>query len=190
MSVDDYNPLAYKNKREVNSDVIKVFFKICEIEKKPHISDEFGERFNFNIQKPPGTVPLNFYMNSIEFFALKLYPAKSLEEALEELGYRTVQVYFDSPFGAVLKVLAGILGPYNGAKNYAQTISKRFPWSVNTMEEVRQGYVRYRVQGIPGTGAMMRGAIKASVEAASGKIKKITTTIEAAENLVHEIELY
>jgi uncharacterized protein (TIGR02265 family) len=156
----------------------------------PEILRIVATEFDFHYYDSPLTYPFAKFLLLAEYLAKQFFPDLELTEALEEIGYRTALYSSKIAGGGVLRTLAGVLGPYKGAPILVKAMTNRMPWSRQEIEEIRPHYIRYRIRDVPGTGFVLRGILRAGVEFTGGKVKKITTTHLAEEDIMHEIELY
>lgn len=138
------------------------------------------------------SLPLNYpYMSYLEIaktICEQLYNEyENIDKAYEQLGYDMTQVYFQTMAGQVIKALATIIGPINGAKQIVKILSTRLPWASHELEEVYPGYLRYRIKNLPGSHYIMRGILRGSLAAGGAKnILITTTTLISNADIIHE----
>jgi uncharacterized protein (TIGR02265 family) len=176
--------------RFVSGKMVQAVLESCNVHQNPQLLEMIKTRFGFDLDFVPTNFPYDKYMQINEFVARELYPQQDLQTALEKIGYDSVHYYFRHPTGQILKTMAGVLGVQRGAKIFVQNMKHRLPWGIHELEEVQPKYVRYRVRLVPGTGAMIRGTMRASVEVTGGKIKSLKTTLLDFEDMIHELEVY
>ncbi len=190
MSLNKQNPTLSVTQKQVAGEMVVGVIECCGANKDSELLRNIFRLYGFNYNTPSLDFSYEKYLQITQYLGKFAYPRLNEEEALERLGYELTHFYFRSPSGQILKKMAAVLGANRGAKIFVQSLAKRFPWANHQIEELRSHYVRYRVTGMSGTGAMTRGSAKASLEIAGGKVKKATTTILGQEDWVLEVEWY
>jgi uncharacterized protein (TIGR02265 family) len=143
-------------------------------------------KFQFNYDSPPVRILYDKYLEIIEFIRQSLYPYKTLEEGYEAMGVKLTNAHFEGALGQVNKVAAGLLGAERGYTIFIKNMTTTLPFGRHELEEIRKGYGRYHLYGVPGPAAFMRGIIRACLVAGGAKDIVVTTKILGTEEFIHE----
>ena len=174
--------------RYVSGNTIKIMLDGNNVPLRPDLEQSIVARFGFDPQKVPATFPYNKYLEIVSYLGPILYPGKSPTQADDELGYHATTSYLNSPIGQILKGTAGVMGPRRAFDQFLRVIKNSLPWATHELEDVSPNHLRYYVRTSGERPALMRGVIRASVEAMGIKLMRLETIILSPDAYLHEIE--
>jgi uncharacterized protein (TIGR02265 family) len=181
--------IQQRDNRTVTQGTLRTVHNALELEHHYNAVNEVEQRFGVNLVQPPQSCDYDKYLEIVEYLRALLLSQLTPEQGYEEIGYRVVQIYFAGATGQVLKTLAKVIGPQNGAKQFIKLMHKALPWGEHYMEEVRPGYARYHKMLVGGPPPFMLGMIRAAVEAAGARILRSGYTVlsEERDDIIYEI---
>lgn len=180
------NAKNFNAPKQVNGGTIKTMLKGNNAAQKYDLHAVLLEKFKYNFDNPPIILPYAQYLEIAEVIRSFLYPFKSYDDGYELIGINLTKAHFEGALGQVNKVAAGLLGPERGYSLFIKNMTTTLPFGRHELEEIRKGYGRYHMYGVPGPAPLMRGIIRACLEAGGAKEVKVTSKILGEEEFIHE----
>ncbi len=176
--------------RQVRGSAVLLLFGGLGLKGRPDLQHVLQTRFAYNANNPPVSYPYERYLEIAEYLRQTFYGSKTPEEGYEELGYRLTQSYFQGVSGQVLRVLARVLGPERGARQFLHMMSNNLPWGRHELQEVSSNSARYCKSGVGGPPALMLGILRASLEASGATLVRATYSVisESDDEVVYAVE--
>lgn len=173
--------------RDISGASVKLLLDGSSVANHLELQKNLLDLFGFDSNSPPLFYPHAKYLQIAEFIRTELYKAYSNDAAYEEIGRGIVKAYFQGSIGQVVKITAEMLGPRVASKTFLKITKQCMPWAIHEYE-VGQNYFRYHLRLVPGPPALMRGILKASVEATDAKLLGAKSTVLSEEDVLHEVE--
>ena len=174
--------------RWVRPSTVKHLLDGSGFSQKPNALEILLSQFAFDYQNPPHTYPYSQYLAVAEYIRHNYYSHLNEEAGYELLGYLAVMDYYNGSVGRIVKMAAALLGPQKIAKQFLTKITGTLSWAEHSLEFESPHAARYHTRYVPSPAAMMRGAIKASLEISGAKITELYTITVTEENVIHVIK--
>ena len=176
--------------RSVSSRTMLILLDALNLKNDLKVHAALATKFDFDVKKLQSVYSYNSYLDVAEYLRANYLDKLNPEDGYNELGYRITQVYFQGVAGQVVKTMARVMGPQNGAKQFVRTMSNTLSWGTHELEEVRSNYVRYHKALVGGPPPLMLGLIRAALEAGGAKLTRATYTVYSIDedDVVYEVE--
>ena len=176
--------------RSVAPASVVMLVEVLNLKQSASIQFVLKNQFDFDLSQPPSTCSYNKYLDIAEYLRATFLPNMSVAAGYEEIGYRVTNLYFQGVAGQVVKMMARVMGPQKGAKQFLRSISNTLPWAEHELEELGPNHLCYHKRLVGGPPPIMLGILRAALEASGAKLRHASYTVlsEEEDDVLYDIE--
>ncbi len=172
----------------MNIEAILPMLEDTGLSRNPQVADELKKRYNFDVKRPPTSVPMETGIAIQRYAAQYLYPDVSLTVALWKLGRVTFDSYRRSIVGKVMLAALPIWGPHRLMTSAPRVYEMTLKYGVRTVKKVGPTKYEFRHQKDSGNIEMVAGIAEASLEATGAKNVRVSIRTLALGDHILDIE--
>jgi uncharacterized protein (TIGR02265 family) len=144
------------------------------------------QKFFFDYDNPTQRVPVELYVDIIEFVRQTCYNDMNKSAGLYASGVASLEGHFQGTVGKINKVAARVLGIEKAADLYLKTQNYNYPFGTHSLEEIRKGFLRYRRKSVATPPDFTRGTLSYLIQLTGGKNIKVTAFQISPDEVIYE----
>lgn len=172
----------------MNIEAILPMLEDTGLTRNPQVADELKKRYNFDLKRPPTSVPMETGIAIQRYAAQYLYTDLPLAVALWKLGRVTFDSYRRSIIGKVMLAALPIWGPHRLMSSAPRVYEMTLKYGIRTVKKVGSTKYEFRHQKDSGNIEMVAGIAEAALEATGAKNIRVSIRTLAPDDHILDIE--